>query len=291
MIGIFSAAMRNLVWIPIIFAACANPRGGVNDNVDASGGGGDASGDQQGCGGLQNCFSVYAHSDDTLYLVDLNAKTLVTLGKFNAPDSDVITDLAVAPDNTIWVISNTAIYTASAVDGHTTKVGALGDCGTKGVALTMTPSGQMWTGDFSGSLCQIDITVMPPVVKPPITMGSGMALSGDLVAIDDGTVFGTAYKLSDNSGQGTQNSNVLVKIDLMTGAVTQMGATGFPKLFGTSFAENSVIGFTHDQTGHVVKIDPTTGASTMFATFTDPTTHQPISFAGAGVNSLVNIIE
>ena len=284
--------MGKLHWIPIILAAACGPsnRDGNGGGADAPGGGGDG-GDQQGCGGLQNCFSVYAHSDDTLYLVDLNAKTLVTLGKFNTPNNDVITDLAVASDNTIWVISNTSIYTASSTDGHTTKVGALGACGTKGVALTMTPSGQLWTGDFSGSLCQIDISVMPPVVKPPITMGSGMALSGDLVAIDDGTVFGTAYKLSDPANMGTQMSNVLVKIDLGTGAVTQVGATGFPKLFGTSFAENSVIGFTHDQTGHVVKIDPTTGASTMFATFMDPTTNDPISFAGAGVNSLVSIVE
>jgi hypothetical protein len=41
----------------------------------------------------------------------------------------------------------------------------------------------------------------------------------------------------------------------------------------------------------VVTIDPTSGASTLFATFTDPSTHQPISFAGAGVNSLVPVIE
>jgi hypothetical protein len=52
-----------------------------------------------------------------------------------------------------------------------------------------------------------------------------------------------------------------------------------------------VFGFTHDGTGHVVQIDPTTGMSTMFATFTDPSTHQPISFAGAGVNSLVPVIQ
>ena len=52
-----------------------------------------------------------------------------------------------------------------------------------------------------------------------------------------------------------------------------------------------MIGFTHDQTGHVVSIDPATGASTPFATFMDPSTNQPISFAGAGVNSLVPVIQ
>lgn len=278
----------------VVIAACGTSRqNGTGTGVDSSSGGGtdSGSGGQQGCGGLANCYSVYAHSNDTLYVVDLQAKTLATLGKFMAPMNDVITDLAVAPDNTIYVISNTTLYTASATDGHVTKVGTLAACGMKGVALTVTPTGQLWTGDFMGALCEIDISTNPPTVKPPVMMQSGMALSGDLVAISDGSIFGTAYKLSDAAGQGTQMSNVLVKIDLATGAVTKLGPTGYPKLFGTSFAENAVIGFTHDATGHVVKIDPVTGASTMFATFMDPATAKPISFAGAGVNSLVSIIQ
>ncbi|HUJ60368.1 MAG TPA: hypothetical protein VLX92_17825 [Kofleriaceae bacterium] len=282
--------MGKLAIIALALAACG-PSSHGNGTVDGHGSGnGDGSGSQQqGCEGLANCYSVYAHSDDTLYVVDLMAKTLTTVGKFNAPKNDTITDLAVAPDNTIYVISETALYTASATDGHVTQVGTLAACGTKGVALTTLPNGQIWEGDFSGALCQIDITTTPPTVKPPITMGSGMALSGDLVAIGDGTVYGTAYKLSDGSGMGTQASNVLVKIDMSTGAVTQVGATGFPKLFGVSFAQDAVIGFTHDQTGHVVSIDPTTGAASIFATFMDPSSNQPISFAGAGVNSLVVI--
>ena len=279
--------MKKLALVVFALAACG-PSAQGNGTTDGSGSG-DGGGDQTGCEGIPNCYSVYAHSDDTLYVIDLMAKTLQTVGKFNAPMNDTITDLAVGPDGTIYVISETALYTASSSDGHVTLVGSLSACGTKGVALTTLPNGQIWEGDFSGALCQIDITTTPPTVKPPITMGSGMALSGDLVAIGDGTVYGTAYKLSDGSGMGTQASNVLVKIDMSTGAVTQVGATGFPKLFGVSFAQDAVIGFTHDQTGHVVSIDPTTGAASIFATFMDPSSNQPISFAGAGVNSLVVI--
>jgi streptogramin lyase len=204
----------------------------------------------------------------------------------------VITDLAVAPDDTIYVISYTAIYTADPTDGHVTRLGSLSACGSKGVALTTTPDGEIWTGDFSGALCRIDVTTTPPEVAAPVMMDHGMALAGDLVATGDGTVFGTAYKLSDGANEGTQASNVLVRIDLATGVTTlvsPMAGTGYPKLFGTSFAENSVIGFTHDRTGNVIKIDPATGAASIFATFTDPGTGEPISFAGAGVNSLVPI--
>lgn len=249
--------------------------------------GGDGSGSQQGCQGLANCYSVYAHSDTTLYVVDLQAKTLQTVGQFAAPNNDVITDLAVAPDNTIYVVSEKVLYTANPSSGHVTEVGTLGTCGTKIVALTTLANGQIWTGDYNGALCQIDISTNPPTVKAPVMMSGGLSLSGDLVALGDGTVYGTAYKISDGTTGPTVNNNLLVKIDVTTGNTTTIGSTGAPKLFGVSFAQNDVIGFTHDGTGHVVAIDPSTGASTPFATFNDPTSNMPISFAGAGVNSLV----
>src|SRR6185312_1339445 len=258
--------MRGSLAVILALAACGGSTRPNGNGVDAPSGTADGPGngsgsEQQGCGKLDNCYSVYAHSDTKLYVVDLMAKTLQLVGSFNTPNNDVITDLAVAPDNTIYVISNTAIYTADPNDGHTTKIGSLAACGSKGVALTTLPNGDIWTGDFSGALCKIDVSTATPTVGSPVTMSNGMALSGDLVAVADGTVYGTAYKLSDNANQGTQASNVLVKIDVTTGQVTQVGATGYPKLFGTSFALGGVFGFTHDQTGHVVQIDPATGTS------------------------------
>jgi len=279
-------------------AACGpNGRGGP----DGKGSGSDShsGGDgQQGCGGLLNCYSVYAHADHELYVIDLMAKTLTDIGPFHAPnvtigsttEEDVITDLAVAPDNTIYVISETALYTASPTDGHVTSVGTLAACGERGVALTTTPDGKLWEGDFTGVMCNIDISGATPVVGAPITIGSNMALSGDFVAIADGTVYGTAYDLADGSGMGTQANNVLVKLDLTTGAVTKVGSTGYGRLFGTSYADGKVFAFTHDATGDVVTLDPTTGVGTLFQSFNDPTSHNPISFAGAGVNSLVPVI-
>jgi hypothetical protein len=283
--------MKSGIFVIAMLAACgpANRDGGAG--ADGGHGSGSGSGSNNGSGSGSDNFNVYAHSDTVLYVVDVNAKTLNTVGPFNAPGSDVITDLAVAPDNTIYVISNTAIYTASPTDGHVTMLGSLSACGSKGVALTTTPDGKLWTGDFMGTLCQIDTAQSPPAVLPPISMTSGMALSGDFVAVSNGTVFGTAYKKTDSANMGTQLDNVLVKLDIATGTVTQIGPTGYPKLFGVAFAANQVFGFTHDGTGHVVTIDPGSGTGTLFGTFMDPNTHQGISFAGAGVSSLVPIIE
>jgi hypothetical protein len=280
--------MRTLALVVLVAACGPAPghHGGGGGGVDGNGGSG--SGSQAGCGGSTNCFSVYAHSNDTLYLVDLTSKSIQRIGNFGISTS--MTDLAVAPDNTIYTVSNTALYTVSPTTGAATMVGSTKACGSQTVALTTLPNGQIWAGDFQGALCQIDISTNPPTVKPPIKMANNLALSGDMVALGDGTVFGTAYKLSDGAGQGTQNSNVLVKIDLTTGSTTMLGTgSGYPNLYGTSFAQNQVFGFTHDNSGRVVTIDPTTGAGTMYATFSDPMTGKPISFAGAGVNSLVVI--
>jgi hypothetical protein len=137
-----------------------------------------------------------------------------------------------------------------------------------------------------GAICQIDVSGATPVVRPPVMMQGGFALSGDMVGIDNGTVFGSAYKLTDAA---TQTNNVLVKVDVTTGAVTQVGSTGYPKLFGVAFQENKVFGFTHDGTGRVITIDTTSGHGAMFGTFMDQSTHHGISFAGAGVNSLIVI--
>src|ERR1700733_5849620 len=256
-----SSALISITLATTLVACGPNTRaGGTTDGAGGSGGDSNEGSGSNGCGGMLNCYSVYAHSDTVLYVVDVQTKMLNVVGPFNAPivgtSPDVMTDLAVAPDNTIYVTSETALYTASAADGHVTSVGSLAACGTKAVALTTTPDGKLWTGDYSGKLCEIDTTTTPPTVMAPMTMSSDMALSGDFVAVSNGTGFGTAYKLSDASGTGTQASNLLVSIDMTSGAVTQIGATGFPKLFGVAFANGQVFGFSHDGTGRVVTIDP-----------------------------------
>ena len=238
-------------------------------------------------------YTVYAHADHVLYAIDLATNTLTTVGPFNAPVvgsvEDVITDLAVVPDGTIYVISQTQLYTADPIDGHVTLVGSTSACGKQTVALTATTDGRLWAGDFQGAICPIDLSTGTPVVGAPVTMQGGLALSGDLVAVSDGTVFGTAYRLSDPPGTGTQLSNLLVTVNPSTGAVVQIGTgTGYPKLFGIGYANGKVFGFAHDGTGQVITIDPASGVGTLFGTFVDPATAKGISFAGAGVNPRVS---
>jgi hypothetical protein len=272
----------------LALAGCGAAGGGegAGGGVDAGGGGGggDSGGGGSGSGG-NDSYLVYAHSDHVLYSIDLSTQSLITVGTFSVPD--VMTDLAVAPDGTIYVISYSSLFTASPVDGHVTKVGSLATCGQKGIALTTTADGRMWVADYMGAICQIDLSSGTPVVKPPVMLQNGLALSGDMVGVGNGSVFGSAYMLNDPA---TQTNNILVEVDVATGAVTQVGATGYPRLYGVAFQQNKVFGFTHDGSGRVVTIDTVTGAGTMFGTFMDPTTNTGIAFAGAGVNSLVPVV-
>jgi hypothetical protein len=291
---------RAAISLSLLLAACASgraPGGGPHDLAEVDVGptfAPDFAGLDLAVSGCStgSCYTVYAHSDHTLFSIDLGAKTLTLVGAFKAPlisgKEDVITDLAVAPDDTIYVVSHTTLYTASATDGHVTKVGDLTACGQDNVALSFTPDNKLYVADYKGELCQIDYSHLPPTATPIAKLSGNMAVSGDLVAVDDGTMYASAYSLADASGTGSQLSNVLVKIDPATATVTSVGPTGFPKLFGVAFAQGQVFGFTHDGSGRVVTIDPKTGAGTVFNTFNDPATGMPISFAGAGVNALVS---
>jgi hypothetical protein len=266
--------------------------GAATGGGSATGGSGGGS-SQSGCDGQDGgCYTVYAHSNHTLYSINLLTKALVVVGPFNAPNvgssEDTMTDLAVAPDGVIWVVSHTAIYTADPGDGHVTRVGTLSDCGQDNVALTFTPDGTLYVADYKGAFCRIDYSVSPPVVTSLGALSGGWAISGDLVAVGDGTMYGSAYLLADAAGTGTQANNVIVKVDPATRAVTRLGASGYAKLFGVAYAQGKIFGFTHDGSGKVVTLDPHTGAGTLFNTFKDPGTNTPISFAGAGVNALVS---
>jgi hypothetical protein len=290
----------------LLIAGCGNSgRGAIHDLAGAGGGddltmpsmGGDMAAAQMGCEGeLQGCYTVYAHADHYLYLIDLMAKQLVGVGPFKAPMvkdnngnlvEDTITDLAVAPDNSIFGISRQNLYSVSAADGHVTLIGPVTACGSYAVALTFTPDGSLYAADFMGAFCRIDTTAKPPTVTPVGPLGGNLAIAGDIVAVGDGTMYGTAYNLSDPANTGTQLDNILVKIDPATGRATPIGSTGYPKMFGVAFALGQVFGFTHDGSGHVVTIDPKSGVGTLYNSFTDPMTQKPISFAGAGVNAMV----
>lgn len=247
----------------------------------------------RGCpAGSTGCFTVYAHTDHALYVLNLATSSLESVGPFNAPipdggvAEDVITDLAVTPDDKLWVISATQLYNADPATGHVSVVGGLAACGQGNVALTSNLAGKLYLGDNKGAICSLDPATHPPTVGPIETLGGGYALTGDIVVVSDGTAYATGYNLA---APATLTSNLLLTLDLTNPAAPQsIGPTGYPRLFGVAFGLGKVLAFTHDGSGRVASIDPATGIGSPFGTFQDSVTQQPIQFGGAGVNPRVS---
>ena len=221
-------------------------------------------------------FTVYVHTKDKLYSLDPDTLTPVLVGDFDAPDD--ITDLAVAPtDGTIYVISQTQLFTASAVDGHVTLLSDLDGTAQDNVGLTTLPDGKLLATDEDGGVRRIDPATGD--VTEIGAFGSGLATAGDLVATADGTM----YAISDKGPEGDENTNNwLITVNTGNGKGTMVGQIGYGRVFGAGFVNGKVLAFT--ATGQIVEIDPVTGAGTLRKS-------TALEFWGAGVSSLVPGVE
>jgi hypothetical protein len=278
----------------------AGSAGSVRDAAAPGSGGADAASDasivQRGCDRASSgCRTVYAHTSRWLFYYDLATHSLVDIGPFNAPNvptpgggtaEDSIANLAVTPNDRIWVVSRVNLYTADATTGHVSIVGPLAGCGTGTVALTADVNGVLYAGDAAGAICRVDPMTTPPTVTQSGTLGGNLALAGDLVTVGSRATYGSGFQ--KGSGQSSLSNNALITLAPNSpGSAAFVGLTGFGRLFGLAYGAGKVLGFTGDGSGHVIGIDAATGAGTLLSTFTDPSTGQLAKFAGAGVSPLV----
>ena len=141
--------------------------------------------------------------DTTLYVVDLMAKTLQTRRQVqHAEERRDHRSRGRARQHDLRDLGDRALHrerrpTATSRDRLAHRVRHR-----RASRSRRSPNGQIWTGDFMGALCQIDVIDLAADRDAARHDGSSMALSGDLVAIGDGTVFGTAYNSHDGSRPG-----------------------------------------------------------------------------------------
>lgn len=212
---------------------------------------------------------MYAHSRDTLYIVDPVTFDVTTVGPFNALGGDFITDLAVTPDGTIYGISNTKLYR---VDPSGQAIFVADVAGVSNVALTFLPDGTLLASDASGGVRSID-----PATGAVIEIGAfggGYATAGDLVAVADGTM----YAISDQGLPDAFTNNILLTVDPSTGVASPVGQIGYGRTFGAAYTNGHVYAFT--SIGEIIEIDPMTGAGT-------PVRTHALEFWGAAVTPLV----
>jgi hypothetical protein len=222
-------------------------------------------------------FTVYVHTRDTLYTVDPTTWDVTLVGKFQT-NGDLVTDLAVTSTGIIYAISQTKLYTVNATTGVATFKADL-SAGAGGVGLTFLNSGELLGADQDGGVWKINPTT--GVSSTIGTFGALYATAGDLVAVEDGTM----YALSDKGPNGNENnSNLLLEVNTTTGQGTPVGqGIGYGRVFGAAFINGQVIAFNTD--GQIIEINPVTGAGALVKT------HADLEFWGAGVTPRVPGVE
>lgn len=209
--------------------------------------------------------NMYVHTADTLYIVDDANFALIEIGGFNA-DSNMI-DMAVTPDGEIYAVSFESVYQ---INQDTGAASYRADVTYGNVGMTFLPDGTLLAADDAGGVRIID-----PVTGGVTEIGSfgnGFALSGDLVAVANGTMYGIADE-GPNGDEAT--NNLLLRVNTSTGVATAIGPIGYAGVYGVAVANDHVYAFTDN--GEIIEINPSTGAGTLVASYPDK------SFWGAGV--------
>lgn len=215
--------------------------------------------------------TIYAHTGQTLYTVDPFTYDLTTVGDFGAAED--MTDLAITPDNKIYTISRTSLFSVNKTTAAATSL--FSGIASSNVALTFQTDGTLLAADQAGKVRVIDPTNGD--VTEVGAYGTGYDTAGDLVAVADGTMYGVSTK-APSLGSDT---NVLIKVNSTNAKATSVGKIGYTGVFGVAYAGGRVLAFTN--MGEIIRIDPATGNGTLVRTYSG------MKWYGAGTSPLVPI--
>lgn len=172
-------------------------------------------------------------------------------GTFNALATGVtFTDLALSSDNNLFGITFSQLFSIDTDNGSSSLIGNLGESMN---ALGFTSSNDLYGTGGSG-FYQIDSATG---VATSIANISGFASSGDLVfdAVND--------RFLATSSAGSSDSLFSIALD---GTATELGSIGFSNVYGLSFENDILLGYTADR--QQITIDVATGAGTFDRTVT-----------------------
>jgi hypothetical protein len=241
--------------------------------------------------GTGTIVQVYAHSGSDLFRVHPQSLEITRVGPFvvKTPVRDrflnTVTDIALDKDGRMTGITFTELLSINVDTAECQVIAPLRQGGSmNGLSWIRNDNGEETleaTGN-DGSVLRIDPKTGTVAVIG--NLGKGQRSSGDLVSVSN---HGTLITLRGDGpsaalGNGT---DLLAKLDPISGAATVIGPTGFKRVYGIGFWGNRVFGFT--DTGQFILIDPKTGAGTQV----QQTTAFPFWGAGVSTSTPVVVIE
>ncbi|MBB5363784.1 hypothetical protein [Deinococcus humi] len=183
-------------------------------------------------------------TEQRLFAVNLSAVNDVVLLPSPVPRTSFVDMARDGDSGPVYGITNSSLHALNVSTGAEAWVGSSGVHDL--TALAFDRSGRLFAGSASGHLYQLDMNTgaASPV---PLTSRLG-AVSGDLAAAPDGTLYGTIT---------APGSDVLVSIHVDSGVVTTLGPTGYTQVYGLTFRGEILYGITSG--GELLTLDRHTG--------------------------------
>jgi len=235
-------------------------------------------------GPMLDTSRVYAHSGQTLYL--MNSLTLATtmVGSMTGLGTQSLTDLAIDKNDKMVGITLDKLYQLDPTTGAATLVKDLSQSGNGFTSLSFVPENLddpgsadiLVTANDQGAVFEIDpVTGDTTQIGDYGTVALGkVRSSGDLFGVRGVGIFATV-----DIGM-TAGNDYLAKIDPVTWTATPIGTgTGFDKIFGLGYWGGKIYGFVDlgaGGGGQMIQIDASTGEGTLLSS-------SSVRWFGAGV--------
>jgi hypothetical protein len=245
---------------------------------------------------------VYAHSFDTLWLLEPISKQVTMVGTFDCVAAGGISSMVdIAIDRTGRMTGSGAISFNGALGGALVTVDSTNaHCTvlTRGpdlvTSLTYVPEGTLvanaeaLVGYADDKYVRVDpttgaVTQIGTLNNEPASGGVIWYSSGDVVSIKGG---GTYLTVKVGIGDAVSGGDRIVEVDPKTGALKRIiGPTGSADVLGLGYWGGIAYGFTLE--GALIQIDLTTGAGTRIPI---PGAPSDLAFYGAGTTTVAPII-
>jgi hypothetical protein len=235
---------------------------------------------------------VYAHSADTLYLLEPISKQVTVVGTFDSAGSmvDIAVDKTGKMTGSVAISFNGglggALVTVNTTNAHCTELSRGPNLLT---SLTYVPEGTLvanaealvgYADDqyvrvdpATGALTQVGL------LNNAASGGKRWVSSGDVVSIKDA---GTYLTVKAEGGNTDGRGDRIVEVDPKTGGLIRIiGPTGMDDVLGLGYWGGIAYGFTI--AGRLIQIDLMTGAGTNIPI---PNAPPDLSFLGAGTTTV-----
>jgi hypothetical protein len=239
---------------------------------------------------------VYAHSADTLYLLEPISKQVTMVGVFDCTGSmvDIAIDKSGKMTGSAGISFNGALggalFTINPANAHCQELSRGPNLLT---SLTYVPEGTL-VADAEALVGYADdryVRVDPAtgaltdvgLLNDAASGGTKWISSGDVVSIKGG---GTYLTVKAENGNTDRRGDRIVEVNPKTGALVRLiGPTGMDDVLGLGYWGGVAYGFTI--AGSLIQIDLTTGAGTVIPI---PGAPPDLMFLGAGTTTVAPII-